>query len=109
MADIAVNLLEGPVRLNLTEVDDTPVSAGWHGVKIITAEAKMSKDGTKPQINVMARVTDETSLQFDASRRAFVEQIGLAAVQSNKTFIMVPPGTAMLKIEEKWEAMPDEG
>ena len=50
--------LSGPVRLNLTEVDDEPVSEGWYHTTIITADAKLSKKG-QPQINVMARIQDE--------------------------------------------------
>lgn len=65
MAETAVNLVEGPVRLNLTEIDDSPVDEGWYGVKVITADAKMSKDGTKPQINVMARIMDEASKEYN--------------------------------------------
>ena len=65
MAEGVVNLdLNAPVRLNLTAVDDSPVSEGWYEVKIITAEAKMSKKGL-PQVNVMARIMDEASSEYN--------------------------------------------
>ena len=63
MADTVVNL-SGPVRLNLNEVLDRPVAEGWYPVKIVTAEAKESKKGL-PQINVMGRITDEDSPDFN--------------------------------------------
>ena len=63
MADQVVNLA-APVRLNLTEIDDLPVAEGWYEVEVITAEAKASKKG-QPQINVMGRITDEASSEFN--------------------------------------------
>ena len=58
---------------------------------------------------VFLRLTkeDEAELKFNDRSRTLVENIGMAAVQSGKTFIMVPAGTEILKIEEKWEPMPD--
>ena len=61
---MAVVDLSGPVKLNLSAIDDSPIAAGEYDVKIITAEAKLSKKG-QPQINVMARVTDEASSEYN--------------------------------------------
>jgi len=81
----SVDLTSGPVRLNLTEVDDSPVAEGWYHVQIVTAEAKASKKDL-PQINIMGRIQDEDSLEynkalfwyltFDTDRQSFnIKQI----------------------------------
>ena len=82
---MAVVDLSGPVRLNLTEVDDKPVAEGWYHVMVVSAEAKLSKKDM-PQINVMGRIQDEDSpefnkalfwyLTFDTDRQSFnIKQI----------------------------------
>jgi len=81
----SVDLTTGPLRLNLTEVDDSPVAEGWYDVKVVSAEAKLSKKDM-PQINIMGRIQDEDSLEynkavfwyltFDTDRQSFnIKQI----------------------------------
>ena len=50
----------------------------------------------------------EASMKFSDQTKQFIEGLSLAAVQANKTFILVPEGTEILHIEERWEPLPDE-
>jgi len=62
---MSVNMsVEGPVSLNLGNVDDAPVAKGWHTVKIERAEADTNKKD-QPQIAILARITNETDPDFN--------------------------------------------
>lgn len=56
---------------------------------------------------VFLRIPTEVELlmKHSGQNKGFIEQLSMAAVQANKTFIMIPEGTEILRIEEKWEAI----
>lgn len=57
--------LGGPIVLDLAEVRDEPVTAGWHTVTIERAEAGVTKQKGLPKIFILSRVTDEGDVEHN--------------------------------------------
>lgn len=57
--------LGGPIVLNLGEVRDEPVSAGWHVVTIERADAGITQQKGLPKIFILSRVTDEGDEEYN--------------------------------------------
>jgi len=56
--------LSSPVRMNLSDVDDSLVAEGWHTVEIERADAKINSSNN-PMIFVMSRICDETDPDYN--------------------------------------------
>ena len=67
--------LDSPVNMDLDEVQDELIPAGWHSVTIERAEARLSSKQQIPQIFVMSRITDEGDPDFN---RTIIWSLNLA-------------------------------